>query len=184
MPDLPRPRDRDRLLDAINWLMGCGEDFETPDAMMGTYWWRSMFEARAACFEYDRDAGRYVWSAVPPVSGMPELEHPWCLLDKDGSRWAWSKTREEAEAQVARLTRDHPEYPPYRPVLAVVEVVDPEPETAPSGLRYRWESGRLMIDGMTMATWPDMLVETADSWPVPPIDREFVARLLEARDAR
>jgi hypothetical protein len=34
-------------VDALKWLMGCGDDFERPDDAKGNYWWRSEFRKRA-----------------------------------------------------------------------------------------------------------------------------------------
>jgi len=68
-----------KVLDAINWLMGCGDDFEEPEVPDNTrprrYWWRPVFAQKAglvydaAKFEYTlpRSAGE----GTPSPSEIP-----------------------------------------------------------------------------------------------------------------
>jgi len=52
------PAPEAKLLDAINWAMGCGEDgFEKPDGCPA-YWWRTELAKRAG-LQYDPDSQAY-----------------------------------------------------------------------------------------------------------------------------
>lgn len=122
--------------------------------------------------------------AVPPVSeaspeGMPELaeDERWGTLDRYG-HFVSCIDEAEARSDAAMFDGTHPEDAPHRVVrLAVVEVArEPEPETAPSGWQYSvsdWGTGLVRIN---RGGW----YQTFAVEYVPPIDREHVARLLEA----
>ena len=67
---LPVPREGEagtpKVMDAINWLMGCGDDFtpttvRSPIGTISPFWWRSEF-ARRAGLTYDAAQGKYVAS--------------------------------------------------------------------------------------------------------------------------
>lgn len=113
----------------------------------------------------------------------PTLAPGWFTMDRTGET-IQLPTRAEAVEFAEQMDREYPRSAPHRVVrLAVVEVVEPEPEVAPSGWRYELgpgpAHGRTMIwigDGVWMiSTAADTMNVTRN---VPPIDRDFVSALL------
>ena len=60
-----------RMLDAINWLMGCADEFTGPNDGRHRYWWRSEF-CRRAPIRYD--GIRYVVEVAEPEPVRPVRE--------------------------------------------------------------------------------------------------------------
>lgn len=58
----PTPQDMVMVpVDALKWLMGCGDSFERPDGVKGNYWWRSEFRRLAGISAETVNA----WTAHP-----------------------------------------------------------------------------------------------------------------------
>lgn len=55
--------DVDRLLDAINWALGCGDAFPDGTEGKGAFYWREEL-ARRSGLRYDPEEGRYVLRAA------------------------------------------------------------------------------------------------------------------------
>ena len=114
---------------------------------------------------------------IPPVEPLPELAWPWGLMGKDGEFLA-RDSKDHAVRSRTQTDKDWPGDAPHRVVrLAVVELLDPEPEppkAAPSGWAYEVSKGDSRLVKINRGGWYQTFA--ADS--VPPIDREHVAALL------
>jgi hypothetical protein len=109
----------------------------------------------------------------PPVSrpGMPELAGEWALMTPGNVLAVTDCLRGEAEAHQPKI----PSSVIVR--LAVVEVVEEEPEAAPSGWRYEVRNDGVAVAIAQPGGKGIAAFLTADE--APPIDREYVAALLE-----
>lgn len=124
--------------------------------------------------------GRRNERGIPEPVEMPTLAHPWRRLESDGDICSLGFKGAAAASEFfpnSTIVR-----------LAVVEVVESEPEAAPSGWRYRGEPRRpdlytLVLDrgeGGEVFWTHRAGMSNADGWKqfVPPIDRDLVAALL------
>lgn len=124
-----------------------------------------------------------VGRAYPPVEPLPELPEPFAVWGKDGEAFVFG-TQGAAEACRKMLTRNEPHNAPFAVArLAVVEVLDPEPEppkAAPSGRRYIVASrGKFSPVTLTGDSGEVTVIDAGwDMISLPPCDLEHVAALL------
>ena len=120
---------------------------------------------------------------IPPVEPLPELAWPWGLMGKDGEFLA-RDSKDHAVRSRTQTDKDWPGDAPHRVVrLAVVEVLDPEPEppkAAPSGRRYIVASrGKFSPVTLTGDSGEVTVIDAGwDMISLPPCDLEHVAALL------
>lgn len=114
---------------------------------------------------------------------MPELAKPWVALYGDGGLWGRWATRSDAERGREHAARNNADFGPFTVArIAVVEVVEPEPEpkAAPSGWVYEVAVKGAVVEvrllhlnkvyGYPLNKWRDQ---------VPPIDHDHVAALID-----
>lgn len=181
---LPAPRDegeREKMLAAAEW--GINRAWAVRSGKKSRPWLGTQAEADRAIPPVSPPAGGAMPELVPGALGTPERVKYAALALYLAGRWTSEDQHPTVQAQLWANLRDALGVPAgtarSRGVgtpLAVVEVVEPEPEAAPSGWRYE-----VSPDGIIrIADARGRLLSTTNSLHnVPPIDREYVAALLE-----